>query len=212
MIDRIIWDFNGTILDDLKISIESADELLSRYDLPIIGNTERYYSLFGFPIKDYYERCGFDFTKYDYSVLAHEWVDIYLSRMPLARLRKGILETVDGLNSLGIKQSILSMTEENMLRGQIASFGITDKFDEILGLNDIYASSKLELARYWRSTHRDESVLYIGDTVHDSSSAKIIGARCLLITGGHESRASLLKLGYKVIDTPAEVYDYIKLN
>ena len=28
--DRVIWDFNGTILDDVDTGIESADELLSR--------------------------------------------------------------------------------------------------------------------------------------------------------------------------------------
>ncbi|MBQ8253949.1 MAG: HAD hydrolase-like protein [Clostridia bacterium] len=210
MIDRVIWDFNGTILDDLKISIESADELLSRYDLPVIGDVEKYYSVFGFPIIGYYERVGFDFSKYDFSVLANEWVDIYLSKMPYATLREGIIETVDKLNSLGIKQTILSMTEENMLRSQIASFGITEKFDEIYGLNDIYATSKLELARYWRSTHENETVLYVGDTEHDAESAEIIDAKCLMITSGHQSEAKLIGLGKPVITATNDIFEYIK--
>ena len=210
MIDRVIWDFNGTILDDLKISIESADELLTRYDLPIIGDVEKYYSVFGFPIIGYYERVGFDFTKYDFSVLANEWVDIYLSKVPYATLRDGIIETVDKLNSLGIKQTILSMSEENMLRSQIESFGITDKFDEIYGLNDIYATSKLELARYWRSTHQGENVIYVGDTEHDAESAEIIGAKLLMITGGHQSYETLKALGKPIITAPSEIFEYIK--
>ncbi len=210
MINRVIWDFNGTILDDLKISIESADELLSRYDLPVIGNVQKYYSVFGFPIIGYYERVGFDFTKYDFSVLANEWVDIYLSKMAQATLRDGIIETVDKLNSLGIKQTILSMTEENMLRSQIASFGITEKFDEIYGLNDIYATSKLELARYWRSTHEGERVIYVGDTEHDAESAEIIGADCLMITGGHQSYETLKALNKPVITSSSDIFEYIK--
>ncbi len=210
MIDRVIWDFNGTILDDLKISIESADELLTRYDLPPIGDVEKYYSVFGFPIIGYYERVGFDFSKYDFSVLANEWVDIYLSKMPCATLRDGIIETVDKLSSLGIKQTILSMTEEKMLRSQIESLGITDKFDEIFGLNDIYATSKLELARYWKSTHQGERVIYIGDTEHDAESAEIIGAKCLMITGGHQSYTTLKALGKTVITAPNDIFEYIK--
>ena len=79
MIDRVIWDFNGTILDDLKISIESADELLLRYGLPIIGDVDKYYSVFGFPIIEYYKRIGFDFTKHDFTVVANEWVDIWFT-------------------------------------------------------------------------------------------------------------------------------------
>ena len=210
MIDRVIWDFNGTILDDLKISIESADELLSRYNLPIIGSVDKYYSVFGFPIIGYYERVGFDFSKLDFTVLANEWVDIYLSKMQEATLRQDIIETVDKLNSLGIKQTILSMTEERMLRRQIDSFGITDKFDEIYGLNDIYASSKLELARYWRSTHEDERVIYVGDTEHDAESAEIIGAELLMIEGGHQSREKLKSLGKPVISVPSDIFEYIK--
>jgi phosphoglycolate phosphatase len=210
MIDRVIWDFNGTILDDLKISIESADELLSRYGLPIIGDVDKYYSVFGFPIIGYYQRVGFDFSKYDFSVLANEWVDIYLSKMPQATLRCGIIETVDKLNSLGIKQTILSMTEENMLRGQIESFGITEKFDEIYGLNDIYATSKLELARYWRSMHEGERVIYVGDTEHDAESAEIIGAKCLMITGGHQSYQTLKSLKKTVITASEDIFEYIK--
>ncbi len=210
MIDRVIWDFNGTILDDLMISIESADELLLRYDLPVIGNAQKYYSVFGFPIIEYYERVGFDFSKYDFSVLANEWVDIYLSKMPMATLRSGIIDTVDKLRALGIKQTILSMTEENMLRGQIDSFGISDKFDEIYGLNDIYATSKLELARYWKNTHVGESVIYVGDTEHDAESAEIIGAKCLMITGGHQSQDKLKSLGKPVIKAPSDIFEYIK--
>ena len=45
--DRVIWDFNGTILDDVDTGIESADELLSRHGLPQMRTREKYLSLFG---------------------------------------------------------------------------------------------------------------------------------------------------------------------
>ncbi len=210
MIDRVIWDYNGTLLDDLAISIDSANELLKRHGLPLITSVDHYYSVFGFPIRDYYERIGFDFSKYDYSLLAHEWVEIYLSKLPLAPLRDGVAECIDELNSLGIKQSILSMSEESMLRSQIEAFGLSNKLDEILGLNDIYATSKLELARYWRSIHQNESVLYIGDTVHDAESAEIIGAKCLMITGGHQSEMTLTLLKKQVIHSVSDIIEYVK--
>lgn len=71
--DRIIWDFNGTILDDVQVGIDSANELLTRYGLKKIKDVDHYHSIFGFPIKSYYERLGFDFNVLDYNVLAHEW-------------------------------------------------------------------------------------------------------------------------------------------
>lgn len=208
-VNRVIWDFNGTILDDLRISIDSADELLSRYGLQKIETLEKYYSVFGFPIKDYYERIGFDFTKYDYSILANEWVEIYLSKLSAASLRSGVKETAEKLKAAGIKQTILSMTKEDMLFSQVASLGIDDLFDEILGLNDIYAVSKLELARNWRASHPNDNVIYVGDTVHDAESASVIGCRCLLIEGGHQSADTLSMLGYPIIKTPNEILNYI---
>jgi len=203
--DRLIWDFNGTILDDLMTGIESADELLLRYGLPPMKTVERYYEVFGFPIRDYYQRIGFDFSKTDYSILAHEWVDIYLHRVKNAPIRDGIMEVVTECKRRGIKQTVLSMTESVMLNEQLRYLGLQDVFDEVCGLDNIYATSKLELASLWRSHHSQERALLIGDTSHDADSATIIGCDCVLLTGGHESREALLRVGVDVIDSPREI-------
>jgi len=207
--DRVIWDFNGTILDDLMTGIESADELLIRYGLPPMKTVERYYEVFGFPIRDYYERLGFDFSKTDYSILAHEWVEIYLRRVKTAPIREGILETIAELSRRGVQQTVLSMTECEMLRGQLTDLGLAASFDEVCGLDDIYANSKLALASAWRSRHPEERVLLVGDTSHDAESAKIIGCDCLLLSGGHESRDVLARSGYPVIDHPSAIFPYL---
>jgi len=202
---HVIWDFNGTILDDLVTGIESADELLLRYQLPPIATVERYYEVFGFPIRDYYRRIGFDFSKTDYSILAHEWVDIYLRRVKEAPIRRGVLEVVEELTRRGVRQTVLSMTESAMLGRQLGFLGLEGAFDEVWGLNDIYATSKLELASEWRRRHPHETSLFVGDTSHDAESAKVIGCDCVLLTGGHESRDALLATGMNVIDTPEQI-------
>ncbi len=203
--DRVIWDFNGTILDDLMTGIESADELLLRYGLPPMRTVERYYEVFGFPIRDYYRRIGFDFSKTDYSVLAHEWVEIYLRRVKDATVRDGIWDAVCALKRRGIPQTVLSMTESAMLQKQLSYLDLQNTFDEVCGLDNIYATSKLELASAWRRHHPSERVLFVGDTSHDAESAKVIGCDCVLLTGGHESREALLRVGVDVIDSPSEI-------
>jgi len=203
--DRVIWDFNGTILDDLMTGIESADELLLRYGLPPMKTVERYYEVFGFPIRDYYQRIGFDFSKTDYSILAHEWVEIYLCRVKEAPVRKDILDVICELKQLGIPQTVLSMTESSMLDEQLDYLGLRDTFDEVCGLDNIYATSKLALASRWREQHPKEAALFVGDTSHDAESAKVIGCDCVLLTGGHESREALLRVGVDVIDSPSEI-------
>ena len=210
--DRIIWDFNGTLLDDVGICIEAADQLLSLHDLPPIATLENYHRVFGFPIIDYYRRIGFDFSKTDFSVLANEWVAIYMDKVEKAPLRDGMADVLREFSRLGIRQTVLSMTESAMLRYQLDLLKITELFDEVWGRNDIYASSKLSLAAEWREKHPLETPLYIGDTLHDAESAKIIGADCLLLAGGHENIETLSTSGLTILSSPAELLTYMRNN
>ncbi len=207
--DRVIWDFNGTILDDLSVSIDSANQLLENHGLPKIENVEHYHRVFGFPIIEYYKRLGFDFEKIPYSVLANEWVGIYLEKVKKAPAREGIKEAVRCISELDIRQTVLSMTESDMLRHQLELISMDRCFDEVYGLTDIYAKSKLALAAEWRNNHPNERVLYVGDTTHDAESAKVIGAELYLLEGGHESRETLLRSGVPVISSPKEILDII---
>ena len=75
--DCIVWDFNGTIMDDVQIGIESVNVLLKKRGLKTLDSREEYQSKFGFPIVDYYARLGFDFDKEPYSDIAVEWVNEY---------------------------------------------------------------------------------------------------------------------------------------
>ncbi len=208
--DRVIWDFNGTILDDVAIGIEAIDTLLEKYRLPPIRTKERYYEVFGFPVIEYYKRIGFDFEKISFPVLASKWVALYLDKVKKAPLRKGIYNVIREIKKDGIKQSVLSMTKISMLKYQLDLLGITDLFDEIYGLDDIYATSKLLLAEKWKNEHPGEKTVYIGDTSHDAESAKIIGSECLLLAGGHEGIDSLKKTKVRILYSPADILIYIK--
>ena len=207
--DRVIWDFNGTILDDVRAGIDSANELLARYQLAPISSVEQYHRLFGFPIRSYYERLGFDFSRYDFETLAHEWVAIYLRRVKDAPARPGIKKTISDLRRLGLKQTVLSMTETDMLHRQLSFLGLENDFDEICGLDNVYASGKLSLAAAWRDNHPGEHAILVGDTSHDAKSAAVIGCPCLLITGGHESTESLRKTGLPLIERPADILSFL---
>lgn len=207
--DRVIWDFNGTILDDVETGVISADRLLAAHGLPQLKTREKYLSVFGFPIIDYYRRIGFDFDKTPFSVLANEWVEIYLDEVKNAPLRDGIRDVITAFRNSGLKQTVLSMTEASMLDYQLDLLGVKELFDEICGLDDIYAKSKLSLAAKWRDDHKNESAVFIGDTSHDAKSAEIIGAECILLSGGHELREGLIKNRATVFDTPAEILDFV---
>ncbi len=204
--DYLIWDFNGTILDDVDACILSANQLLKNHGLSCIESREAYHKLFGFPIIDYYRRLGFDFDTLPYDELAVEWVAYYLENSKSSTLCPNVRKTIAAVHEMGVKQWILSATEREMLCGQVKKLGIYDYFDGILGLDNINAYSKEEVAVRWRATHPDARMLMIGDTDHDAGVARAMGIDCILVTSGHQSRETLEKFSCLLVaDSAKEV-------
>lgn len=203
--DYVIWDFNGTILDDVQTGIDSVNLLLRTRNLPEIPDVEAYRRVFGFPIQSYYQRLGFDFTKEPYEAIAVEWVNEYLRNVSKAPLCTGVLETLEFFRSRGISQVVLSATKLDMLETQLVQLGLRDFFEEIMGLDNIYAVSKAQLAASWRGKHPDASVLMLGDTVHDVEVANLMRAACILVEGGHQARSVLEADGATVVHNLFEI-------
>ena len=204
--EYVIWDFNGTILDDVETGILAVNHLLRERGLKPLNNREEYQAVFGFPIKKYYERLGFDFNKEPYEVVAPLWVEQYMLRVPDAPLFNDVRETLARFRSLGIRQILLSATESEMLRNQLDFLEITEYFEEILGLDNIHASSKVALAEDWRRRHPHASALMLGDTDHDLQAAHAMGAACVLIARGHQSAERLSSLGVPVLRSLSELF------
>ncbi len=204
--NRIIWDFNGTLIDDVQTGIVTVNTLLAERGLPIVGGVEHYRSVFRFPIKEYYRSLGFDFERESYEELAPQWVKLYLENVKTASLYPDVRRALENIKARGIAQTVLSATELSMLESQLQSLKIREYFDDVFGLDNIRAGSKISLAHAWRSSHPDDSVLFIGDTDHDAETAKAIGADCILVCRGHQSKEYLLTLGVGVADTLEEAF------
>ena len=112
-----IWDFNGTIFDDIGASIKAVNTLLAERGLPTLESNERYHEVFDFPIIDYYRRIGFDFDKEPYEVVAPLWVELYLENSKSSGLFEDVIPALDFFESQGVKQSVLSASELKMLTG-----------------------------------------------------------------------------------------------
>ncbi len=188
---HVIWDFNGTLYDDVDACIRSANRLLTAHGLAPIGSVERYRELFGFPIIEYYRRMGFDFEKTPYDELAVEWVDYYLEASRDAAVYPSALELLSTLRARGLSQILLSATESRMLEKQLATLGLSQAFDEVIGQDNIHAYGKETLGRAWRERNPRATVLLLGDTEHDAAVAAEIGADCILLSCGHRPHASL---------------------
>lgn len=194
----------------MQAGIDAVNRMLGERGLPIISDMEAYREIFDFPIKEYYRKLGFDFDKEPYEVLAPIWVELYLENCCSAGIVDGVDTVVKAVAKTEMKQVILSACEKTMLCNQLAELGVIEYFDEIIGLDDIHAAGKLHLAREWREKNPEAKILFVGDTTHDAETAEVLGADCLLFTGGHQSKARLLTTGCETIDGIVEILDYIK--
>ena len=188
---HLIWDFNGTILDDVEACIQSADRLLTAHGMEKLRSREDYREMFGFPIIDYYRRMGFDFQKIPYDTLAVEWMNYYFEYSRGIGAYEGIHEALAFAKERGLSQWILSASESELLRRQMRELEIDTYFDGVLGLDNIHAHSKKEIGMGWREKNPDARALMLGDTDHDAEVAAAMGADCVLLTTGHQSRRRL---------------------
>ena len=211
----IIWDWNGTILDDAGVCRRIADIMLSERGIPTLPDMDAYRAVFGFPIKSYYEKIGYRFGPEDepYEHVADEFIVWYDKLYRTAVLRPGIVPFLDGLKARGYRQVLLSATRYDQLLEQVAAFGdIGDRFERKLGLTDHYAFSKAALAKDFIESEGipRERALFIGDTDHDYEVSAAIGCPCVLLEGGHQSRERLLKMGVPVLPDLAALGDYLE--
>ena len=208
---HLVWDFNGTILNDIQLCIDCVNVMLKKRKLPTLDNVEDYRAVMRFPVIDYYRDLGFNMEEEDYyNILAPEWVTMYLAGEPNCGMMDGVIEVLETAKAAGIKQMVISATKTDQLLAQLDRLGIRGYFDEILGLDNFYAASKTALAEAWRKDHPDAEVLSVGDTDHDGDLADVLGADCLLYTGGHQSRERLSTRGKILIDHIEEINSYFE--
>ena len=166
----------------------------------MLRDLEAYRAVFDFPVEDYYRRVGFDFEKEDYkTLLAPLWVSLYEQNEWRAPLFEGVEPLTAALRAHGIKQSILSASESDMMKKQLSARGALFWFDEIWGNDSIHAYGKEGLAAAWREKHPDANAVMIGDTVHDFAIARAMGADCILVAAGHHSYEKLISCGVPVV-------------
>ena len=203
-IRQVLWDWNGTLLDDLTYAIGVRNRTFPAFGLPRIGSVAEYHRQFTFPVRRYYERAGV--TDETFVAVAHAWMAEYVRGFDTVPLHGDAAEVLARFAAAGVRQAVLSATRRDMLESQIARFPIRAYFTDVLGLSDIYARSKeaVGLDYLARCGVPAASTLMIGDTLHDAEVARAMGTGCVLVARGHQSRETLLTAGVPVMDTLLE--------
>lgn len=198
----IIWDWNGTLLNDAWLCRDCINRLLHRRGLPELS-PQRYMEIFDFPIVEYYRKAGFDLTRESFEDLGIEFIRDYHARRPECRLQEGAADLLSILKDRGHAQAVLSASEHASLEAALNHFGIRNYFRNVTGIDDHYAAGKIAQGMRWMETHTPppDRVLLVGDTCHDHHVAEAMGVDCALITAGNHSRERMEPTGRMVFDS-----------
>ena len=185
-VEMLLWDWNGTLLDDGEYGVGIINAMLRRRGLPE-REREEHARIFDFPVRRYYERLGFDFVREPFEVLSHEFVKTYYAGVDACPLRTGAEALLRLCQSNGLRQWVLSATHETYLMELVHRAGVRSYFEDLLGIDSVHAPGKVDRGlRFLEEGKLDPAkVLLIGDTVHDAEVAEAMGIRCWLLEGGH---------------------------
>ncbi len=207
---HIIWDWNGTLLDDAWLCVDVMNSMLKERNLPV-KTLEEYRNLFDFPVRDYYLKLGFDFNKEPFEKVGMEFMIRYNMRQKESRLHADVVNVLEAFSRNDYCQCILSAREQQELLAETQCYLIHSFFTHIYGLGDHYAHGKTELGIRLMTNLKiaPEKVLFIGDTCHDAEVADEIGISCILITNGHHSVERLKATRLPVFSSLLELIQFI---
>jgi len=188
----IIWDWNGTLLDDTTACVGALNEMLTkRGHAPL--TLEFFRENFAFPARQFYNQIGMEVADSEWDALAWEYHECYL-RQPGIKLNDETLAALKRVRELGWRQVMLSALHQQLLERELDKYAIREYFDCVYGSDNYDGGSKLvqaqalmeSLRREPRATNHESRYIMIGDSLHDLEVARAIGVECILVsTGGH---------------------------
>ena len=207
---HVIWDWNGTLLDDAGLCTDIMNKMLARRALPPI-TLDFYKAVIEFPVVLYYEKLGFDFLEEPFEAISDEFVAHYQAGWRSCSLQRGAKALMERLHSAGIGQSVLSASLSAHLLEQLEHFSLGSLFDTVTGADNHHGRGKAHLAAEHVSDLgiRPGSVVLVGDTLHDAEVAEVCGSDCILVSFGHYNLPRLMASGKRVAEDMAAVYAFI---
>lgn len=207
----IIWDWNGTLLDDAQLCMDTMNHMLAKRGLPLL-DLARYREIFTFPVEKYYRLAGLDLDKEPFAGLAEEYIRPYNRAALGCGLCPGAREALERLQGWGARQVVASASHQDALEEQVAQLGIGPYFEALLGIQDIFGGGKAGLARAYLQKRgvRPQEAWCVGDTLHDWEVSQEMGCRCVLIAQGHQSQERLAASGAAVLGSLAELPGFLE--
>ncbi|MFF3403050.1 HAD family hydrolase [Streptomyces sp. NPDC002659] len=198
-----MWDWNGTLLDDVQLAVQATAAALTgklRGQLTV----ERFRGNFSQPLRKFYEKLlerpvGDD----ELRQIIERYRSVYYGNHHKCQLRSGALEALSGISDQGHQNSLLSLADHNYLTASAFHLDIADRFVLIEGSRQRISAGKTQaLARHLehlKISPPDSRVIVVGDTVEDAAAASALGLEAILVEHGYATSDALQKADTAIV-------------
>jgi len=207
---HLVWDWNGTLLDDLSLVVSSTNHTFAAVGGRSVDSDE-HRQRFRRPVSEFYaeilERAITDEEFEELDRIFHDAYRMGLTTIPLVADAEAAIKAWPGT------QSLLSMWFHEELIPAVESRGLAGVFARIDGRpTEVDGGLKAgHLARHLAELDiAGEQAVLIGDSIDDADAAASVGALCVLYTGGFTDPARLRASGVPVADTLLEAVSLAK--
>ncbi|ADN74608.1 Haloacid dehalogenase domain protein hydrolase [Ferrimonas balearica DSM 9799] len=191
---QVIWDWNGTLVNDAPLATDIVNAMLSEHQLPATA-LDHYRDTFCHPVEAYYQRIGLT-EKLSFDVICQRFGQDYRAARDRLNLHPGARPLLHALSQTHT-QSLLSASSQSSLEHCLDHHRISTCFHHVYGLDNHHAACKIDRGHELLKAAgvRASDTVMIGDTDHDHEVAEALGIDLILIADGHQSHASLSQLG-----------------
>jgi phosphoglycolate phosphatase len=192
----VVFDWNGTIVDDLERATRATGVVLATRGRPAFGR-EEFRDRFRLPLAAFFAELGVD--PHDLVSAEAEWNEAMGERE--APLAVGVPETLAALRSRGTRVGVVSAAAEASVLADARACGVDGMFEFVLGSRADKRAALQELV----ADHRGW-VAYVGDTEYDMVSARAADVYAIGYGGGYRPAERLRQAGAAtVIDVMSEL-------
>lgn len=207
MINHVIFDFDGTLVDSRDLGIELFNKLADKYSLGKIRH-EQIEHLRSLPVKEKIRSMGIPY--YLIPVLTVEVIRSYHQSIGTLRTFQGISDVVFQLKEKGFKLSIISSNSKHNIKVFLKNNDI-DVFDNIFCFTGIFWKDKAVERFIKKYSLNTNELIYIGDEQRDIISCKSNNIKVIAVSWGYDSLELLSSANPDYIAaTPKEIIHLLK--
>ncbi|SDZ13861.1 Phosphoglycolate phosphatase, HAD superfamily [Asanoa ishikariensis] len=206
---HLVWDWNGTLLNDFALVLSATNHALATVGGPSV-TADHHRRHFIRPVADYYAMVlGRAVDADEFDQLDEIFHDAYRAGLTTCALAD---DAVTAMRSWHGSQSLLSMWFHEDLVPAVTAFGLDGRFRRVDGVQVALGGDRAfkagHLARHMAALELDgASMVLIGDSLDDADAATSVGAGCVLYTGGFTDEERLRASGHPVAGTLSEAVE-----